>query len=207
MKWSRNAGWAGNRARRASLHGGFIPPGYGSGAGFTLLDLLIVVAVLSILAMAVAPSIGPMLAEARLSRAASDVALALDFARYRSISTGGDSKVEINAPAGSISVLEFQVSADVLTGATVLAESVVENGTLQPVMHPVNRGLPYVIDLAQASWFTPVNIGMVDFGGSTAVTFRAMGIPSAPGMIQLTLGERERTIEVTPGSGTTVISE
>ena len=133
--------------------------------------------------------------------------LALEYARYRTLSTGRECRVDVDPSAHTVSLHEFVVSEAVLTGATVLAEAIVEGGTFEHAMHPIHRGLPYIVQLADDDPFSQVQIAEVDFDGSTSVTFAAVGTPSTHGHLVLSHGERKRLIEVRAVSGRVEVTE
>ena len=107
-----------------------------SPAGFSLLELLIVLVLLSIVAMIGLPAMNASMGDARLSGAAQEVVSALEFAQIRATS-GLATRVVIAAPQDKISVSQYRTNADLFNGGATLSAGLLENGTY------VLRGKPH----------------------------------------------------------------
>ncbi|MDA3506774.1 prepilin-type N-terminal cleavage/methylation domain-containing protein [Acinetobacter junii] len=70
----------------------------GKNRGFTLIELMVTIAVLAIIAMFAAPSFGNMLARKQLDTTARDLALILGEARGQAISLGKDITIILTCP-------------------------------------------------------------------------------------------------------------
>ncbi len=167
--------------------------------GFTFLELLIVLAILGIMAMVVVPMIGPVLAEARLSRAAGEVASALEFAAYRALSVGRETRISVDLLGDTVRVDEMMMSSNILHGGASLPEAEVESGTFAAVADPMSRGMDYLVRVES------VDISAVDFGSTTSVTFQTDGLPSTEGTIDLQVGDLLRQIVLDAATGKVTI--
>lgn len=70
----------------------------GKSRGFTLIELMVAIAVLAIVAMMAAPSFGNMVARKQLDTTARDLALILGEARGQAISLGKDITIKLTCP-------------------------------------------------------------------------------------------------------------
>ena len=167
---------------------------------FTLTELLIVVLVLSIVMMTAIPMLRNVRQEPRLARAAADVAAAMQFARARAAAEGGRFRVRFPAEGDRVVVERYVPSGNVLAGGDRLPAALVEEGTFQAIAHPLEKretnAFLYVVRDANDP-----KIAGVDFGGTNAVVFEALGYPSSGGKVVIALESEHRVVTVEPVSG------
>lgn len=174
-------------------------PGNGAGHGFTLVELMIVVMVLSIVAMAAIPAIGNVLRESRLSRAVADVAAALEYARSRAGSSGTAMRVTFPRDGLSVVVERYVPATDLWTAGSPVPAALVEGGGFRTVPHPLEqRGKAFV-------YFRPgddgPSIAAAEFGGTNAVVFQSLGTPSSAGAVEIVYGGSARVVTVEGETG------
>jgi len=123
-----------------------------SAAGFTLTEIMIVVAILGLAALVVIPTFSSHEDEQKLSMAAAELTDGLRYARNEAIRTGNTFRVTINADNDQFKIIDLAA----LPG--------------QDVIHPVSR-IPYNVDFAASRRYSGVDITgsgviMVDFHGT-----------------------------------------
>ncbi len=169
-------------------------------AGFSLLELLIVLVLLSIVAMIGLPAMNASMGDARLSGAAQEVVSALEFAQIRATS-GLATQVVIAAPQDKIAVSQYRTNADLFNGGTTLAAGALESGTYKLLGNPMNRGLDYEIVLPNERRFKGVDITASDFNVPAPVFFDALGAPSKGGTVTLVFGSQQVLVTLNALSG------
>ena len=175
-------------------------------AGFSLLELLIVLVLLSIVAMIGLPAMNASMGDARLSGAAQEVVSALEFAQIRATS-GLATQVVIAAPQDKIAVSQYRTNADLFNGGTTLAAGALESGTYILLGNPMNRGLDYEIVLPNERRFKGVDITASDFDVPAPVFFDALGAPSKGGTVTLVFGSQQVLVTLNALSGKVTVSD
>jgi len=176
-------------------------------AGFTVMELLIVIFMLGIMLMISWPAVNSGMAGFRLSAAAEEVVTALEFAQLSAMTTGNKIRVAVNSSTDTIYVRRYKTPADLFGGGSELAAGAVEGETWEYMQYPLNRGTDYVIDLKTQGRFEGVDITATDFGAFTPVYFDAMGYPSRGGTTALALGDRQMVVTLDAVSGKVSVSE
>ena len=169
--------------------------------GFTLIEILIILLLMGIIATIAMPSLQSGLETSKLSAAADEIAVALEYGQLTAMTSGGQTRVTIDADADSILVERFEITGDIMTGGAQISENNIETGAFVNMAHPFNRGQDYSIVFADADRFNNVDIGSSTFGGGNSVTFDAFGSPSEGGAVTLSLGVRQVTLTVDSLSG------
>ncbi len=176
-------------------------------AGFTYVELLIVLLLMGIFAMLGLPALNGAMGEARLSGAAQEVVNALEFAQLTAMTSGRKTRVVIGAPQDRIAVRQFNIIADLFNGGNTLAAPVVENGTFDLMGNPMNKGTNYVIDFPDGSRFQGVDIAASDFNVEDSVIFDTLGAPSKGGTVTLVLGDRQMVVTLDALTGKVTVSQ
>lgn len=176
--------------------------------GFTFIELTMVMMILAILAVMALPSMGTVLASARLSAGLSEITTALQYAQYTALSTGRPCRVTIDSVAELILVEQIQYGADFMNPAeTALAEIDVEDENYATMASPLKPGALYSVSFAAEDRFEGVDITSAVFGTGNNVVFDAIGKPSSSGAILLTLGGIEATLSMSSVSGSITHSD
>ena len=175
--------------------------------GFSLVEVAIVLAIISIVSVAGVPMVGPLVSQAKLSGAADEVVTALEYAQLVAITSGRTTRVVIGAPQDRIAVRQYEITADLFGGGDQLAEGAVESGTYEFVQYPMKRGSNYEIFLNNEDRFAGVDITASDFNNATPVHFDAIGSPSHGGTVTLTLGSRQMVVTLNGFTGKVTVSD
>jgi len=170
-------------------------------SGFTLIEILLVVAVLGIMALAVIPSVQPY-KEQRLDVAASEVAAAIRFARDETLRTGKTHGVNVSATGQRLRVYWLDTSGSPTP--------------VYDVRNPLDKKL-YDLQFGSDPALSGVKVSAVSFyyrGRVSPVDFVDFDPWSTPkyndagtirllnsGEIKLDSGGAERIIRVTPMTG------
>jgi prepilin-type N-terminal cleavage/methylation domain-containing protein len=172
-----------------------------SDRGFTLLEILLVAAVLGIMALAVIPSVQPY-KEQRLDVAAREVAAAISFARDETVRTGKPYGVNISASSQRLRVYRLVTSPSPTPAYDVYNPLDKKLYDLQFTADPALSG----VQVSAVSLYYRGLAGPVDF-----VNFDAWGTPKYNdsgtirllnnGEIKLASGDAERIIKVDPMTG------
>ncbi len=176
-------------------------PKRGLPAGFTLVEVLVIIFILGIVTALAIPTLQSGLAESKLAGASSEITVALEYAQLVAMTSGGQTRVTIDAASDTILVERFEISGDIMGAATEIAENDIESGTFATVAHPASRGKDYDIVFADEARFDGVDIASANFGGGQDVTFDAMGVPSNGGTVTLSLGGNQVSLTVDALSG------
>jgi Tfp pilus assembly protein FimT len=151
---------------------------------FSLIELVVIVFVVGILALAAAPSFERTLLEYEVDHAAVETQNLVRYARSLTV-TGTPYYVEFDAGENTISVFD------------------VENDT--PAPDPMRKSRDYVLRVGAGSPFSHTRLLTADFSGSSRLRFDRLGNASSGGAIELAAGGFTRTIKVAgPGGKTTV---
>ena len=175
-------------------------------AGFTLMEVLIVVFMLSIFLMIGWPAVNSGMAGFRLSAAAEEVVTALEYAQLTATS-GADTQVTIDSGTDRIEVKQFKAGVDLFDGSAQYSAAALEGGGFVYSGNPMNKGTDYFVELANDSRFGGVNITASDFGSGGEVTFDALGTPSKGGTVTLVLGDRQMVATLDAATGRVTVSE
>jgi len=175
--------------------------------GFTLIEAIIFMLILGIIAMSALPYLHSGLEDSKLSGAASEVTVALEYAQLAAMTTGKQTSVTIDDAADAVLVERYKINGDILSGASEMSQSDVESGSTVPVSHPTKRGEDYNIVFANEDRLNGVDIVSAVFGAGNSVTFDATGGPSNGGTVTLALGSRQVTVTVDSLSGRVTSSD
>ncbi|MCG3179279.1 MAG: hypothetical protein BIFFINMI_01613 [Phycisphaerae bacterium] len=152
------------------------------GGAFTLVELLVVLVILGIAAsivVAVFGSTGDLKTAAAARKLTSDLQYAQNFA----ITHQTKVRVAFDASGNSYTLL-----------------SVPDAGSATVMTHPITHK-PYVVTLSSDEGLKNVSLGSVDFSGSTAIDFDALGAPDQGGQITVVSGSTLKTLTVAPVTG------
>ena len=174
--------------------------------GFTLIEILIFLLILGIIATQALPTIQSGLEISKMSEAASEVIVAIQYAQLSAMTTGAESRVTIDHTGDTILLERFNITGDIFSGAAEMPENDIDSGSFANMAHPFNRGVDYSIAFADEDRFYGVDITAVDFGGNNFVTFDALGLPSDAGTVTLTLGSQQTTLTVDASTGSVTSS-
>ena len=177
-------------------------------AGFTFLEVIIILLILGIVAVLGLPMLSATLENSRLSGAANEILIALESAQFTASSSGRQTRVTIKAGNDSIVVEQFKISADLFNGGDELDENDVESGIFVPMVNLLNRGAYYSVSLRDEDRFRGVDITASDFDGiGNSVTFDVLGAPSKGGSVTLTLGDRQIVVALDSFTGKVTLSD
>ena len=165
-------------------------------AGFTLIEVMMVVLIMGIVATIGMPVLRSGLDESRLSGAATEIVIALEFAQMTAMTTGAQIRVTIDDAAESILIERFETGTDLLGIETELDEDDVEGGAFATMKNPQKRGEDYSITFSDEGRFDGVDIVSSVFGVDNYVTFDTMGSPSGGGTVILSYGSGQITVSV-----------
>ena len=178
-----------------------------SSDGFTLMEILIVILILSITAMILLPNINQALERSRLSGAVDEIMIALGFAQMTAMTTGGQTRVTIDATADTILIEQFEPDGDLQGSETELSEGDVENGSYVTMEYPTNPGTDYYIVFSNEDRFKNVDIESAQFGAQNYVIFNSLGTPSQGGTISITSGAGTVLLTLNGINGKVTMSE
>ena len=176
----------------------------GLGGGFTLLELIIVVLVIGIAAMAAIPNLAASEVDATLYAACSEVMTALEYAQMNAMTNGRQFRVTIDATANTISVDRSVCTklSEVLdtSSNTVVAEHIESLSSFTPAKRTLGIE-DYTVNFASTPGFSGVNITAASFGAGNAVVFDGHGMPSAGGTVTLAYGGRQAVVSLNAATG------
>ena len=175
----RDSAYPSTTLRRSRLHskdGGEL---CGKGRGFTIVELLIVVVILSIVALTAIPMMSSA-ASIQIRSAANIIAADLEYARSMAISRGQNHSVVFDKNTDSYRIVD-------------------QGGTV--IQHPVKKGFTYVVDFQNESRLSRVDITNAAFNGDQTVVFDCLGSPDSGGAVNLQAGGINATITVEPVTG------
>lgn len=179
-------------------------------AGFTLLELVIVVLVLGILVTLATPMLATATREVRLDAATAEVVAALAFARNAAAGSQTQAKITFDAGNETVAVLLLDISKTVQElnkgKDEANANQMEDDGTFRAPPHPLNPDADYTVDLGAGSVLGPVDVVSASFGGATEVTFYPTGVVSAGGAAVIARGGMQRTINVDALTGQVTVN-
>jgi type II secretion system protein H len=156
------------------------------GSGFTLIEILIVVAIIAIAAMVVVPMVGSA-ASMQIRSAANMIAADMEYAKSMAISRGQNFSVVFDKTTEGYSIKDQ-------SGSTIT--------------HPVKKGFEYVVNFRNDGRLNKVDIVDVDFDSTNEVRFDYLGSPYNgsgnplnSGIIHLQAGITSMTVTVEPVTG------
>ena len=177
-------------------------------AAFTITEVMIVLLIMSIIALAGLPKLTSSLEYYRLSGAGGEVVNALQYAQFEALKSSLETRVEIIETDSIIRVKQFKPNQTLWVVNSERDSSIVEEGAFQFMEHPLKKGHEYTFALSgEESMFGSVNITNVDFGGGNVVTFDTLGTPSNGGTVTLALGARQIVISVDALTGKVTASD
>jgi prepilin-type N-terminal cleavage/methylation domain-containing protein len=144
---------------------------------FTLVELVLVLAIAGLAAALAAPRYAAALSRYRVEAAARRVAADLQFAQAKARATGTKRAIRFNRDSNSYT----------LSG---------ESGLSAP-------GSGYVVDLSLDPYRS--SIATVSFAGAGSLVFNGFGVPGSAGFVTVRCGKETRTVSVDSGSGFTSI--
>ena len=154
-------------------------PRRGIRGGFTVIELVIVVLIVSIMAAAAVPKYSDSLLRYRADVAARRIAADLATARARTRATSSSQTIAFTVPpAGN----RYQIAG---------------------MKDPNGFTTTYTVDLAVAPY--RATLKSVNLGGDTSLVFNGYGIPDSAGTIVVQAGRFTKTITIDPNTGMTTI--
>ena len=147
--------------------------------GFTLIEIMIVVAIIGLTALVVIPSFTSYEDEQKLSMAAAELTDGLRYARSEAIRTGSAFRVEINTDSDEFAITDLAA----LPG--------------QAVIHPVSRK-PYRVAFPASTRYSGIDINGT---GVINVDFYGTGQANSDEVITLSYGPFTTVITVDSSSG------
>lgn len=177
-------------------------------AGFSLVELLLVLLVMAVVVMTALPSVSSALRDSRLSAAAAEVVNALEFARMTALTSGRGTRVQIDERDEKIELKQQKIFAALFDGGDQLGADEVEVTGYDLMSYPLERGAEYRFYLGDEDRFSGVDITMSDFSGpDKEVFFDALGTPSKGGSVRLALGGGQVVVKLDELSGTVTVIE
>ncbi len=171
--------------------------------GFTLVELLIVLVLLSIVAGVAQPVITSSLTQSRLESAAGDVTSALHYARRTAMNTGQTCMVTFDAAAETLNVQRLthqNISTLLDPNEDELLETVVDVPGVWAYTaadSPTLPGNAYTVDLDSDG----VDIVSATFGSDSSVIWSATGQADDGGTVVLELGGKQLSVNVSAVGG------
>lgn len=141
--------------------------------GFSVVELILVVAILAMLGALVVPQIGSAGSGYRADAAARRIAADLNYARGQARLTSTAHSIEFDAAANRY--------------------------TFADLNHPDRSSAKYAVSLARPPY--EVTLKGADFEGATTLTYSAFGLPSAGGEVEIRCGSAARVVEVDGTTG------
>jgi len=167
-------------------------------SGFTLAEILVVIALTGILGALVYPDLTGFLGTQKVETAAGEVALAILYAQSASIK-GSMHMAAFKMDPGYVQVEDCKTDADTDGDRCGDSDDVIAD-------EPLSRGVRrYKIDFEEETRFAGVSIVSSDFedmgSKKTKVAFDELGIPTSSGSVILKFGDQCREISVSSVGG------
>lgn len=156
----------------------------GGGRGFTIVELLIVVVILSIVALTAIPMMSSA-ASIQIRSASNMIAADVEYTRSMAISRGKYYSIEFNTSADSYCIKDSN------TGVII--------------KNPLTKG-DYIISFKNERRLSRVDITNANFSGASTIAFDCLGSPNSGGTVNLKAGGINTTITVEPVTGFVTIS-
>lgn len=182
-------------------------PSLAFAAGFTFVELLIVLLLMGITAMLAWPTLDSTVGDSRLSGAAEEVVNALQYAQLTAMTSGRRTRVSISPAFNAIYARRYKTVADLFGGGDQLAAGDVEGEIWEYMQYPLVKGADYVIELSVDNRFRGAVITLSDFHIFNPVYFDALGNPSHGGTATLTLGGRQMVVTLDSLTGKVTVSK
>jgi prepilin-type N-terminal cleavage/methylation domain-containing protein len=163
-------------------------------AGFTMPELIIVVLIIGIVALAGLPALNRTLDHYRLKGAAEEVVNALQYAQLKAMTSGLKTRVAVSFTYDTIYVRKCKSPADFFAGGDVLSEASVDSEVWEYMEYPLKKGVDYVIDFNVEDRFKGVNITWSDYHTLAPAYFDSSGTPSHGGTAFLALGGQQISV-------------
>lgn len=176
-------------------------------AGFTLIEITIVVILMGIIATFSLPAITDTLEANRLRGAADEVVMALEYAQLTAMTSGRGTRVVITPGTEQIDLRQYTITADLFGGGDELNAADVESGTYDLMQYPLKKGLFYPITLGGENRFKGVDITQSDFDTGNHVDFNAQGAPSKGGTVTIVSGGDQIIVTLDTLTGKVSVSE
>ena len=175
-------------------------------AGLTMIEVMIVVLILSVLAVAGIPALNSSFDHARLTAAAEEVVNALQYAQLKAMTSGLKTRVAVSHTYNAIYVRKYKSPADFFTGGDELGEATVDSEVWEYMEYPLKKGVDYVIDFDVADRFKGVDITWSDYNTLAPVYFDSRGTPSHGGTAWLVLGGQQIAVTLDALTGKVSVS-
>jgi prepilin-type N-terminal cleavage/methylation domain-containing protein len=175
-------------------------------AGFTFVELLIVLLLLGITALLAWPTLDSVVGDSRLSGATEEVVNALQYAQLRAMTSGDKTKVIIGSTDGRIVVRQYKANVDLFGGGDQLVAVDVETGSYELVQYPLRKGTNYNFRLKDDDRFKGVEISTSDFPADDPLYFDTLGAPSKGGSATLAFGGRQMVVTLDSLTGKVTVS-
>lgn len=173
--------------------------------GVSLVEILVLIAVLGVVAMMGRPLLSSSLGDASLTAAVEEIVIAIQYAQGAALGEGQDHRVSFDktldrfvveraAPdSATRTLLRDDLVGEVMGGA-------VEATTWEAVRHPLKRGHEYRVDLDEPR-FRGADITVVNFAAQNWIRFDDWGEPSSGGTVRVQLGRRGWSVSVDEVTG------
>jgi type II secretion system protein H len=175
-------------------------------AGFTFVELLIVLLLLGITTLLAWPTLDSAVGDSRLSGAAEEIVNALQYGQLIAMTSGQKTKVFIGPTDGRIVVRQYKANADLFGGGDQLVAVDVETGSYELVQYPLRKGTNYNFCLKDDDRFKGVEISTSDFPADDPLYFDTLGAPSKGGSATLALGARQMVVTLDSLTGKVTVS-
>jgi prepilin-type N-terminal cleavage/methylation domain-containing protein len=176
--------------------------------GFTLIEVILVVVLLSVILVVAQPALNPSTDNAKVSAAAGQIVSALEFAQVTAASSGRSCRVTIDDSADTLAVEQLKSGVDFTdSGLSQVSRGLAESESYQRMWHPISRGKYYSLDFTNGVGFGGVDITAASFGAGSSVIFDARGAPSDAGVVTISRGDRQVSVILDGLTGKVTIND